>query len=154
MGFSEGEVSKPSDKYVGGKGTRGVGFYSGPCTPPDTMPHHYTFVLIASDFEPGEPPPGLTRDEVIAKVAPNDGSGARQRRCRSSWLVCQSVAALANSIHPSASALLPITKIKQDLSLKSLRYRFVNLRATQSAACGAYFFSTAVHRSRNPNEPR
>ncbi len=74
MGFSEGEVSKPSDKYVGGKGTRGVGFYSGPCTPPDTMPHHYTFVLIASDFEPGELPPGLTRDEVIAKVAPNDGA--------------------------------------------------------------------------------
>src|SRR3984893_2495089 len=32
-GFAEGEVSKPSDKYVGGKSTQGVGFYSGPCTP-------------------------------------------------------------------------------------------------------------------------
>jgi phosphatidylethanolamine-binding protein (PEBP) family uncharacterized protein len=47
-GFAEGEVSKLSDRYVGGKSTQGVGFYSGPSTPPNTMPHHYTFVLIAS----------------------------------------------------------------------------------------------------------
>ena len=72
-GFAEGEVSKPSDKYVGGKSTRGVGFYSGPCTPPNTMPHHYTFVLIPSDFDPKELPPGLTRDEVAAKIAPDNG---------------------------------------------------------------------------------
>jgi hypothetical protein len=32
--FAEGEVSKASDKYVGGKSTQGVGNYSGPCTPP------------------------------------------------------------------------------------------------------------------------
>ena len=32
--FAEGEVSKLTDKYVGGKSTQGVGFYSGPCTPP------------------------------------------------------------------------------------------------------------------------
>ena len=25
-GFAEGEVSKPSDKYIGGKSTQGVGF--------------------------------------------------------------------------------------------------------------------------------
>jgi Raf kinase inhibitor-like YbhB/YbcL family protein len=72
-GFAEGEVSKPSEKYVGGKSTRGVGFYSGPCTPPNTMPHHYTFVLIATDFDPKELQPGLTRDEVIAKIAPDNG---------------------------------------------------------------------------------
>ena len=69
-GFAEGEVSKPSDKYVGGKSTMGVGFYSGPCTPPNTTPHHYTFVLIATDFEPTELPPGLSRDEVTAKFGP------------------------------------------------------------------------------------
>jgi Raf kinase inhibitor-like YbhB/YbcL family protein len=73
-GFAEGEVSRPSDKYVGGKGTRGVGYYTGPCTPPDAMPHHYTFVLIATDFDPKELPPGLTRDEVIAKIAPNNAA--------------------------------------------------------------------------------
>jgi Raf kinase inhibitor-like YbhB/YbcL family protein len=69
-GFAEGETSKESDKYVGGKSTMGVGNYSGPCTPPNTTPHHYTFILIATDFEPTELPPGLTRDEVIAKFGP------------------------------------------------------------------------------------
>jgi Raf kinase inhibitor-like YbhB/YbcL family protein len=68
-GFAEGEVSKPSDKYVGGKSTQGVGFYSGPCTPPGQVAHHYTFVLIATDFDPHEMAPGLTRDDVIAKLA-------------------------------------------------------------------------------------
>jgi Raf kinase inhibitor-like YbhB/YbcL family protein len=69
-GFAEGETSKASDNYVGGKSTMGVGFYSGPCTPPNTTPHHYTFVLVATDFEPKELPPGLTRDELIAKFGP------------------------------------------------------------------------------------
>src|SRR6267378_5692043 len=68
--FTEGEVSKPSDKYVGGKSTQGVGFFSGPCTPPAVQPHHYTFVLIATDLEPAELPPGLTKDEVTAKIVP------------------------------------------------------------------------------------
>jgi Raf kinase inhibitor-like YbhB/YbcL family protein len=68
-GFAEGEVSKASDKYVGGKSTQGVGHYSGPCTPPG-MPHHYTFVLIATDFDPTELPPGLTHDEVVEQIAP------------------------------------------------------------------------------------
>src|SRR5438067_299649 len=40
--FAEGELSKLSDKYVGGKSTQAVGLFSGPCTPPGT-PHHYTF---------------------------------------------------------------------------------------------------------------
>jgi Raf kinase inhibitor-like YbhB/YbcL family protein len=69
-GFAEGEVSKASDKYVGGKSTQGVGFYSGPCTPPAVQPHHYTFVLVATDFEPKELPPGLTKEEVTAKIVP------------------------------------------------------------------------------------
>jgi Raf kinase inhibitor-like YbhB/YbcL family protein len=67
--FAEGELSKPSDKYVGGKSTQGVGYYSGPCTPPGT-PHHYTFVVIATDFDPKELPPGLTREEFLAKLVP------------------------------------------------------------------------------------
>jgi hypothetical protein len=66
-GFAEGETSKASDKYVGGKSTMGVGTYSGPCTPPGVSPHHYTFVLIATDFDPKDLAPGMTRDEVIAK---------------------------------------------------------------------------------------
>lgn len=68
-GFAEGETSKLSDKYVGGKGTQGLGHYLGPCTPAGTGMHHYTFTLIATDIEPGELPAGLTRDELFAKLA-------------------------------------------------------------------------------------
>jgi Raf kinase inhibitor-like YbhB/YbcL family protein len=69
-GFAEGESSKLNDKYVGGKSTQGVGFYSGPCTPPGQTPHHYTFTLIATDFAPGELPAGLTRAELTEKFGP------------------------------------------------------------------------------------
>jgi Raf kinase inhibitor-like YbhB/YbcL family protein len=67
--FAEGEVSKATDKYVGGKSTQGVGNYSGPCTPPGS-PHHYTFIVIATDLDPKELPPGLTREEFLAKLVP------------------------------------------------------------------------------------
>jgi Raf kinase inhibitor-like YbhB/YbcL family protein len=66
--FAEGEVSKDSDKYVGGKSSQGVGHYSGPCTPPGS-PHHYTFILIATDLDPKALPPGLTNPELHAKLA-------------------------------------------------------------------------------------
>ena len=66
-GFAEGETSKPSEKYVGGKGTAGASIYMGPCTPAGA-PHHYTFTLIATDLDPKELPPGLTRDELFAKL--------------------------------------------------------------------------------------
>jgi Raf kinase inhibitor-like YbhB/YbcL family protein len=72
-GFAEGEVSKESDKYVGGKSTQGVGFYSGPCTPPGS-PHHYTFVVIGTDFEVKELAPGLTREDFLAKLVPQGGT--------------------------------------------------------------------------------
>jgi Raf kinase inhibitor-like YbhB/YbcL family protein len=67
-GFAEGETSRLTDKYVGGKGTNGMGYYLGPCTPPRTGMHHYTFTLIATDLDPKELPPGLTRDELFAKL--------------------------------------------------------------------------------------
>lgn len=68
-GFAEGEVGKPSDKYVGGKGTAGQGIYLGPCTPPNQSPHHYTFILIATDLDSKALPPGLTRLELFEKLA-------------------------------------------------------------------------------------
>jgi hypothetical protein len=63
-GFAEGEVSKPSDKYVGGTSLMKLPHYFGPCTPPGPL-HHYTFTLMATDLEPGALAPGLTRDELI-----------------------------------------------------------------------------------------
>ena len=71
--FAEGDLSKPSDKFVGGKATQGTGIYNGPCTPPNVQPHHYTFTLVATDFDPKELPPGLTRPEVLDKIAPQGG---------------------------------------------------------------------------------
>lgn len=68
-GFAEDEVSKQTDKSVGGKSTQGVASYSGPCTPPNQMAHHYTFALIATDLAPTELAPGLTKEEVTAKLA-------------------------------------------------------------------------------------
>jgi Raf kinase inhibitor-like YbhB/YbcL family protein len=62
-GFAEGEVSKPSDKYVGGTGTAKLSTYTGPCTPAGPL-HHYTFTLIATDLEPTALAPGLTREEL------------------------------------------------------------------------------------------
>lgn len=63
-GFAEGELSKPSDKYVGGQSTMKLAHYFGPCTPPGA-PHHYIFTLIATDLEPTALKPGLTREELI-----------------------------------------------------------------------------------------
>jgi Raf kinase inhibitor-like YbhB/YbcL family protein len=72
-GFAEGEVSKDSSKYVGGKSRLGVGHYSGPCAPPGKA-RHYTFVLTATDLEPNALPPGLTKEELTAKIAPMTGT--------------------------------------------------------------------------------
>jgi Raf kinase inhibitor-like YbhB/YbcL family protein len=65
--FSEGELSQPSDKFVGGKSTMGKATYFGPCTPPGDY-HHYTLTLIATDLEPKALQPGMTRDELFAAL--------------------------------------------------------------------------------------
>jgi Raf kinase inhibitor-like YbhB/YbcL family protein len=67
-GFAEGELSKPSEKFVGGKNLMGVGVYFGPGTPPNTDWHHYTFTLVATDIDPKALPPGLTREELAAAL--------------------------------------------------------------------------------------
>ncbi len=69
-GLAEGALSKPSDDFVGGKNQAGAETWSGPCTPPNTAPHHYTFIFIATTFEPKELPPGLTHDQVVEKIVP------------------------------------------------------------------------------------
>ena len=66
-GFAEGELSRPSDKYVGGMSTPGLATYFGPCTPPGDW-HHYTFTLIATDLDPKALQPGMTREELFAAL--------------------------------------------------------------------------------------
>jgi Raf kinase inhibitor-like YbhB/YbcL family protein len=67
-GFAEGELSKPSEKFVGGKNLMGVGTYFGPGTPPNTDWHHYTFTLVATDLDPKALQPGLTREELATAL--------------------------------------------------------------------------------------
>jgi Raf kinase inhibitor-like YbhB/YbcL family protein len=67
-GFAEGELSKPSDKFVGGKNLMGVGIYFGPGTPPNTDWHHYTWTIVATDLDPKALQPGLTREELAAAL--------------------------------------------------------------------------------------
>jgi Raf kinase inhibitor-like YbhB/YbcL family protein len=67
-GFAEGELSKPSEKFTGGKETAGTLLYRGPCPPAGTAIHHYIFTVIATDLEPGALPGGLTRDELFEKL--------------------------------------------------------------------------------------
>ena len=74
--FAEGEVGKPSDKYVGGKGSRGESIYLGPCPPPGTGQHHYVFTLIATDLEPKALAPGLTQIELVAQLKGHAKAGA------------------------------------------------------------------------------
>jgi Raf kinase inhibitor-like YbhB/YbcL family protein len=63
-GLAEGEASKQTEKYVGGKSLMNLPHYFGPCTPPGP-PHHYMFTLMATDLEPNALQPGMTRDELI-----------------------------------------------------------------------------------------
>ena len=67
-GFAEGELSKPSDKFVGGKSTMGLGTYFGPGTPPNTDWHHYTWTLVATDLDPKALQPSMTREELAAAL--------------------------------------------------------------------------------------
>lgn len=65
--FAEGEISRPSDKYVGGVSGKKLAFFGGPCPPPGT-PHHYVFLIVATDLDPKDLPPGLTYAELQEKL--------------------------------------------------------------------------------------
>jgi Raf kinase inhibitor-like YbhB/YbcL family protein len=67
-GFAEGELSQPSDKFVGGKSTMEKAVYFGPGTPPNTDWHHYTWTLVATDLDPKALQPSLTREELAAAL--------------------------------------------------------------------------------------
>jgi Raf kinase inhibitor-like YbhB/YbcL family protein len=69
-GFAEGELSKESPKFVGGKSTMEKNTYWGPGTPPNTDWHHYTWTLVATDLDPKAPElkPGMTREELAVAL--------------------------------------------------------------------------------------
>jgi phosphatidylethanolamine-binding protein (PEBP) family uncharacterized protein len=71
--FAEGELSKPSGKFVGGKNYRDLPTWRGMCPPPHEGPfktaiHHYQFTIWGTDLDPKELPPGLTADELQERL--------------------------------------------------------------------------------------
>jgi Raf kinase inhibitor-like YbhB/YbcL family protein len=53
---------------VGGKNTRGVTTYLGPCPPIGDSPHHYVIQLYALDLAPDALEAGLTSTELRARI--------------------------------------------------------------------------------------
>ena len=74
--FAEGEMTKQSEKFVGGKGTRDNAMYIGPCPPVGDALHHYVFTVIATDLEPTALKGGLTRDEYYKAIVGHAKGGA------------------------------------------------------------------------------
>ena len=67
-GFDEGELGKPSDKFVGGKSTMNRGVYFAPGPPPNVDWHHYTWTIVATDLDPKALQPGMTREELATAL--------------------------------------------------------------------------------------
>ena len=67
-GLAQGEASKPSSEFKGGKNGANAETYFGPCPPFGDKAHPYVIVLIATDFEPGGLKPGMTREELGAAL--------------------------------------------------------------------------------------
>jgi len=65
--FAEGELSKPSDKFVGGKNVRNMGTWRGMC-PNLGQRKHYEYVMRGTDLDPKTLPPGLTAQELDARL--------------------------------------------------------------------------------------
>jgi Raf kinase inhibitor-like YbhB/YbcL family protein len=66
--LAENEATRPSPKFIGGKGTAGLTTYLGPCPPPNTGLHHYTYTVIATDLEPDALPMGLDMQQLLSRL--------------------------------------------------------------------------------------
>ena len=65
-GFAENDL-RDGKGYTGGKNTPGNLRWHGPCPPPGSGAHHYTFTLIATSLAP-DLPEGLDRDALFGKL--------------------------------------------------------------------------------------
>ena len=63
---AENELAGPpaAGRFVAGRNVLGM-HWLGPCSPKGNAPQHYVMTLIATTLEPGELPPGLTRQELL-----------------------------------------------------------------------------------------
>ncbi len=75
-GFAENEITRPSPRFTGGKSTQELAYYMGPCPTPNSGWHHYTYTAIATDYEPGALPAGLTWPELQSRLLGGHGKVA------------------------------------------------------------------------------
>lgn len=61
------DALKNAQGFTGGKNTPGTASWYGPCPPPGSGAHHYTFTLIATSLPPNLPA-GLTREALFEKL--------------------------------------------------------------------------------------
>ncbi|MFF7066138.1 YbhB/YbcL family Raf kinase inhibitor-like protein [Pseudomonas sp. NPDC008258] len=66
IGEGDGQRSLPG--ITVGKNVSGEQAYRGLCPPASDHPHHYTLTVIATTLAPGDLPPSLSRDELLAKL--------------------------------------------------------------------------------------
>ncbi|WP_058913003.1 YbhB/YbcL family Raf kinase inhibitor-like protein [Entomohabitans teleogrylli] len=65
-GFAANDL-RDGKGYTGGVNSPGNQRYHGPCPPPGSGAHHYTFTLIATDLAP-DLPAGLSREALFEKL--------------------------------------------------------------------------------------
>lgn len=65
-GFAQNDL-RDGKGFTGGKNTPGNLRWHGPCPPPGSGAHHYTFTLIATSLAPTLPE-GLTREALFEKL--------------------------------------------------------------------------------------
>jgi hypothetical protein len=66
--LKEGEATKPSTEFKGGKNIAGGMTYTGPCPAAGDKPHPYTFILAATDLDPGGLAEGMNQTDLAAAL--------------------------------------------------------------------------------------
>lgn len=66
-GFAANEL-RDGKGFTGGKNTPGTFAWYGPCPPPGSGAHHYTWTLIATDLRADALEKGLTREQLFEKL--------------------------------------------------------------------------------------
>lgn len=65
-GFAQNDL-RDGKGFTGGKNPPGNFRWHGPCPPPGSGAHHYTFTLIATSLPP-DLPAGLTREDLFSRL--------------------------------------------------------------------------------------
>lgn len=68
-GIKEGEALMTVPGITVGKNIAGSADFRGFCPAPGDQPHHYVLTVIATDLKPGALPDGLSREQLMGRLA-------------------------------------------------------------------------------------